>query len=257
MRASLLNTLRTPALLAAIVAALTVGPASVGAQATDGATMTIIRGQVALVRRDGSAVQPAPSGTLVRATDEIRTIGQSGALITFFAGTEVELGADTTMVVERISRDGNKIDVSLKQAFGMSLHRVLAFSDPGSSYRVDAGGAAAIVRGTTFLVVGPTPSGHAGIVCLEDCTPRTTFAGCPMRPFLAYSVQLDRGKVVGACQEFGPKGGYWETGRTIVDTAEEAEGDGTRPNHGGKNRGKNEPSNDPQPHDINPHPSYP
>src|SRR5436305_6642601 len=81
---------------------------SVLAQVQDGATMTVLKGQVAVVRPDGSAVQPAPTGTVVQAGDEIRTLTRAGALITFFTGTEIELGADTILAVERVSRDGTK-----------------------------------------------------------------------------------------------------------------------------------------------------
>jgi hypothetical protein len=62
---------------------------------------------VAVVHADGSAVQPAPSGTLVKAGDEIRTLTRTGALITFFAGTEIEMGEDTILVVEQLSNTGS------------------------------------------------------------------------------------------------------------------------------------------------------
>src|SRR4051812_20541312 len=107
------------------------------AQVQDGATMTVLKGQVAVVRTDGSAVQPAPSGTTVQSGDEIRTLTKAGALITFFVGTEIEMGADTILQVERVSRDGAKIDISLKQVLGSTLNRVQTLSDPGSSYRID------------------------------------------------------------------------------------------------------------------------
>jgi hypothetical protein len=119
---------------------------------TEGATMTVLKGQVALLHPDGSAIQPAPSGTTVYPGDEIRTLSRSGALITFFVGTEIELGEDSVMLVERVSRTGDRIDVSLKQVFGTSLHRVQTLAETGSSYRVEVGGAVALVRGTVFAV---------------------------------------------------------------------------------------------------------
>jgi hypothetical protein len=89
---------------------LALWPASeVGSQVGDGATMTVLRGQVAVARAGGEVVQPAPSGTVVYPGDEIRTITASGALITFFAGTEIELGAETALVVERVSRRGETV----------------------------------------------------------------------------------------------------------------------------------------------------
>jgi hypothetical protein len=196
-------------LVASLLASTPGAPSLAFAQVQDGATMTVLRGQVAIVRGDGSAVQPAPSGTLVRAGDEIRTLTKSGAAITFFAGTEIELGEETTLAIERAARDGSRIDISLRQVFGVSLHRVQSLTDPGSSYRVDVGGAVAIVRGTEFLVYGPTDENVVGIVCLADCTDQTTFGGCPMGPNVAYWLETDRRQVVSACQPFTAKGDIW------------------------------------------------
>jgi hypothetical protein len=190
-------------------------PSLASAQVTDGATVTVLRGQVAILHGDGAAIQPASSGTTVRAGDEIRTLARSGAMITFFGGTEIELGEETVLVVERASRDGDRIDVSLRQAFGQSLHRVQSLTDSGSSYRVDVGGAVAVVRGTTFLVYGPTDENVVGIVCTDDCTDRTTFAGCPMGPGIAYWAEVDRGQVISRCQPFRPTGSIWDAPRTL------------------------------------------
>jgi len=178
------------------------------AQVGDGATMTVLRGQVAVLRADGSATQPGPSGTLIAAGDEIRTLTATGALITFFAGTEIELGEQTVLVVERVSRQGERVDISLKQVFGVALHRVQSLSDPGSSYRVDVGGAVALVRGTEFLVYGPTDENVVGIVCL-GASGGTTFAGCPLAPKLGLWAEVERGQVVSGCQPFAPSGSVW------------------------------------------------
>ena len=185
------------------------------AQITDGATMTVLHGQVAIVRADGSALQPAPSGTIVRASDEIRTLAGAGAVLTFFSGTEIEIGEETTLVIERVSLDGDRIDISLRQVFGASLHRVHALTDAGSSYRVNGGGAVALVRGTTFVVYGPTEEHVVGIVCLDDCTERTTFAGCPMGPNVAYWAEVNHGQVVSRCQPFKPNGSIWNAPREL------------------------------------------
>ena len=186
-------------------------PTPASSQVQDGATMTVLRGQVAVIRPDGSAIQPAPSGTVVRAGDEIRTLSGTGALITFFAGTEIELGSDTILVVDRVTRQGERIDVSLRQVLGSSINRVQTFSDLGSAYRIEAGGAVALVRGTELLIFGPTPEGLVFIVCLSDCGPSTTFAGCPLAPNLGYWVEVASGRVVGGCQAFraNPALGYY------------------------------------------------
>jgi len=117
------------------------------AQVQDGATMTVLRGEVAVIRPDGSATEPAPSGTILQVGDEIRTLTPAGALVTFFVGTEIEMGSGTVLVVQQITRQGERIEISLRQVLGTTLTRTQTFSDPGSSYRIDAGGAVAIIRG--------------------------------------------------------------------------------------------------------------
>lgn len=206
---------RCVVLVVACLLAHVAAPSVVEAQVSDGATMTVLRGTVALLHGDGTAAQPAPSGTIVHVGDEIRTLKGSGALITFFAGTEIELGEETALAVDRISLAGDHIDVSLRQVFGASLHRVQALTDPGSSYRVEVGGAVAMVRGTSFLIYGPTDEQVVGIVCLEDCTDRTTFTGCPMGPNVAYWAEVDRGQVISACQPFRPRGSIWDAPREL------------------------------------------
>src|SRR5215207_6177897 len=178
-------------------------PSLTYAQVQDGATLTVLRGQVAVVRPDGSAVQPAPSGTVVRSGDEIRTLTRTGALITFFAGTEIEMGEDTILVVDRVTMNGTKVDISLKQVLGSTLNRVQSLNDPTSSYRIDAGGATAVVRGTTFLLIGPvtTSAGNvSALICMDDCDGRTTFAGCAVSQYTAFGVGVEKGKVTSGCE---------------------------------------------------------
>ena len=196
------------------------------ASAQQGATMTVLRGQVAVIRGDGTAVQPAPSGTIVNAGDEVRTISRAGALITFFSGTEIELGEDTILVVEQVNRQGDRVEVSLRQVLGATINRVQTVTGSGSSYRVEAGGAVALVRGTTFAVVGPvtTAAGNlVAIVCLEDCTPSSTFAGCPLGPFIGYGVAVDKGQVVSECVSFSVdrSAGLFNAGFEAITTVEQ------------------------------------
>ena len=93
-----------------VLLAVLVSGGSASAQVQQGATLTVLRGQVAVVRADGTAVQPAPNGVTVNVGDEIRTISKSSALITFFSGTEIEMGEDTILVVDQLSRNGDQIE---------------------------------------------------------------------------------------------------------------------------------------------------
>ncbi len=202
-----------PARVAVAVSMLLLGTLpwadSAGAQVRDGVTVTVLRGSVAVIHADHSGVQPAPSGIMVRPGEEVRTLPDSGATLTFFSGTEVELGEMTTLVVERVRGDDGRIDVSLRQVFGASLHRVHSLTSSGDRYQVDVGGAVAVVRGTEFLLYGPTDENVVGIACLDDCDGRTTFAGCPVSPNAGFWVEVARGQVVSPCQPFAPSGNPW------------------------------------------------
>jgi hypothetical protein len=198
----------------------------VGAQVQRGATMTVLRGEVAVVRPDGSAIQPAPSGTTVDTGDQIRTLTRAGALITFFSGTEIELGADTVLEVREITRNGDRVNVSLEQVAGVTLNRIQTLA-AGSSYQIDAGGAVAVVRGTTFALAGPTPTSVGNVValaCLEDCSPASTFGGCAMQPYLGIGVVVERGKVASGCETWSVKSneGYFDAAVTGITNTEQA-----------------------------------
>ena len=60
------------------------------------------------------------------------------------------MGEGTILVVDTITRDGDKVNVSLKQVLGVTLNRVQSLGSTGSTYTIDAGGAVAVVRGTTL-----------------------------------------------------------------------------------------------------------
>jgi hypothetical protein len=199
---------------------------SANAQVQQGATLTILRGQVAIIHGDGSAVQPAASGSTVNVGDEIRTISKSGALITFFSGTEIEMGEDTILVVNQLSRNGDKIDVSLRQVLGATINRVQTIAGTGSSYQIEAGGAVALVRGTTFALVGPVTTSAGNVVtiaCLNDCSPASTFAGCSLAPFRGYGVTTSKGTVDSGCGSYavGRSEGLVEAASQAVTTMEQ------------------------------------
>jgi hypothetical protein len=120
-------------------------------QVTFGATLTVLNGRVSVVHSNGSAVQPAPSGMSLDAGDRVATVGKSGALITFFNGTEIELGADTTVAVGEASKGTDDIVAFLIQIIlGNTVHRVTPMSNASSSYKILAGNSVIEVRGTTI-----------------------------------------------------------------------------------------------------------
>lgn len=114
------------------------------------ATLTVLRGTAAVLKSDGTPVSPAASGLAVSLGDQIATLARSSALLTFFEGSEVELGADTTIIVRDLQRSGSQTTITLESVIGATVHRVTSLADPGSSYRVETGGSVALVRGTVF-----------------------------------------------------------------------------------------------------------
>lgn len=217
---------RILAVVGLLAVLLPVSPSSSDAQIVDGATMTVLRGAVAVVRTDGSAIQPAPSGTTVAPGDEIRTLTASGAAITFFTGTEIELGEATTVVVERVSRQGERIDVSLRQVFGISVSRVQTLADSGSMYRVDSGGVVALVRGSQLATYGPQ-TGLVVFVNVESTQP-IVVEHCTLMPGVGAWFEVpvqDRGcNYFRAALEDGP----WNAVLEGFTTAEQARQGDTR-----------------------------
>jgi hypothetical protein len=224
MRLSVL-VVRSLAVLGLLTLLIPVGPPSL-AQVGEGATMTVLRGSVAVIRTDGSAIQPAPSGTTVSPGDEIRTLSASGAVITFFTGTEIELGDQTILVVERVSRQGERIDVSLRQVFGISVSHMQTFADSGSAYRVESGGAVALVRGSQLAVYGPQ-EGLSIFINVESTQP-ITVENCTLMPGVGVWFEVpvrDRGcNYFRAALESGP----WNALLEGFTTAEQARQGDTR-----------------------------
>src|SRR3954467_10679837 len=79
---------------------------TVHAQAFFGATLTVLRGSAAVQRADGTPLSPATSGLTLSAGDQVATLNRSSVLVTFFEGSELELGADTTIILRDLAKDG-------------------------------------------------------------------------------------------------------------------------------------------------------
>jgi hypothetical protein len=138
--------------IAAIAALMYVGAviAPVHAQ-QGGATLTVQQGTVAVVHADGTADGAAPSGSLLRAGDRVATVGKSSAIITFFEGSEVELGPETTIVIQEASGGPNSlVNITVENVLGTTVHRVITLTNPESNYKIEAGGSVALIRGTVI-----------------------------------------------------------------------------------------------------------
>jgi hypothetical protein len=124
--------------------------AIVAAQTPQGATLTVTSGVAGVLRVNGSASQPAPSGMTLGAGDQVATVGQSTALVTFFEGSELEIGWDTTILIREIRTVGNEVHLTVEDVLGTAVARVKAFVNPNSTYSLQSPGGrvVAVVRGS-------------------------------------------------------------------------------------------------------------
>jgi hypothetical protein len=120
------------------------------AQPTTGASLTVLRGNAAVLKADGSPLSPAPSGLSLGVNDQVATLAGSGALVTFFDGSEIELGSDATIIIREMSRQGVAVNIRIESVVGSTVHRVVQFADPASLYEIEAFTTVAVVRGTEF-----------------------------------------------------------------------------------------------------------
>jgi VCBS repeat-containing protein len=86
--------------------------------------------------------------------DIIKTGDDSGAEITFFDGSTIELEADTRIEITSLdsSPDNNTKTITLMQTIGTTISRVTKLLDPASSYAIETPTGVAAVRGSTMIV---------------------------------------------------------------------------------------------------------
>jgi hypothetical protein len=128
------------------------GPGRVAGQGTAAqATLETVRPLVEWLAVDQSAWTPVPAGTpaTVREGDRMRTGPGAAARLTYFEGSATEIGADTTLVVQRLDRSpGGSIVGNLFQSVGTTVSRVVRLVDAAASFEVETPAATALVRGT-------------------------------------------------------------------------------------------------------------
>src|SRR5712691_5738124 len=104
-------------------------------------------------------VQAAPTQTFVAAMDgqmlnqgDVVRTGPGGlALLTFFDGSESQLGAESTVQIERAEATPAP-QIALLQTSGVTMNHVVPMP-PGGSFQTDTPVATGLVRGTSYVVV--------------------------------------------------------------------------------------------------------
>jgi hypothetical protein len=159
--------------LIAVVAIVVITQAgTVLGQISFGATLTVLRGTVSVVHGDGTAVSPAVSGLKLDAGDRVATVGRATALVTFFDGSEVELGSDTTIAIQETSSNGNLVTIIIQAVLGTAVHHVATFANPASTYTVISNGTEMLVKGT-IVGHGVDDDGNVTAYLIESSGPVT------------------------------------------------------------------------------------
>lgn len=94
------------------------------------------------------------------------------------------------------------------------------------------------MRGTTFALIGPVATSQGNIVslvCLDDCTPATTFSGCPVAAYTGFGVTVEGGRVTSGCETFGVSRGsdIWNAAFEAITTFEQSFAQGNNVNNPG------------------------
>lgn len=157
------------ALVLLLLGLLMLGLAAVAAaQTPQGGTLTVKFGQIAVIRPNGTAAQPAPSGMVLGVGDQVATLGQSTALVTFFEGSELEIGWGTTIIIREIRTVGNEVHFTVEDVLGTATARVKAFVNPNSTYTLQSPGGrvVALIRGSAVRMT-VFNNGKVNVDCIE------------------------------------------------------------------------------------------
>jgi VCBS repeat-containing protein len=116
--------------------------------------LSITEGDVFVIKAGTDSWTEAEVGMSLEAGDSIKTGDSSGAEITFFDGSTIELEAGTEIEVVSldISADTGSTTITLEQTMGTTISRVTKLLDPASSYEIETPTGVASVRGSIVIV---------------------------------------------------------------------------------------------------------
>ncbi len=163
VRTTLHSGLRTALIVGAL---LLVGLQTPLLAAEVSARLAAVSGTVALVRADGSAVQPAPADTVLGPGDRLATVGKASATVAIPGVGQIELGADTTIIVRELHGEGGGTVVVVEVVRGTTVHRLVAAGPPGQYRVIDPSGTAtAEARGAVSFGVARDDNGTLTAGC--------------------------------------------------------------------------------------------
>ena len=116
--------------------------------------LSITEGTVYVMKAGTDSWIEAQVGMSLEAGDSIKTGEDSGAQITFFDGSTIELQAGTEIEVVTLdfSAETGSTTITLEQTIGTTISRVTKLLDPASSYEIETPTGVAAVRGSSMLV---------------------------------------------------------------------------------------------------------
>ena len=116
--------------------------------------LSITEGDVLVMKAGTDSWVEAQGGISLEPGDSIKTGDDSGAEITFFDGSTIELeaGTEIEILTLAISADCASTTITLEQTIGTTISRVTKILDPGSSYGVETPTGVAAVRGSVMVV---------------------------------------------------------------------------------------------------------
>jgi hypothetical protein len=217
--------------------------AEVFSQIGPGASLTVVRGSVSVKRSDGTAVYPAGTGLTLAIGDVVGTLERTRAIVTFFSGSEVELGSNTTIVIRRLDRDLlDSANVTVEHLSGLTLIRV----NDGQPVRVLTDDTVAVVRrGEAGHGVDPNTN-NITVVCVDSgtkCSPNGV--AFPLEtaflPGASVRVQTGRGDLIDFRGASGTS--VWDQ---LAEGGSIGQSEGTEGNQGSQNsRSRNEDDSQP------------
>jgi len=117
-------------------------------------TLSSPSGEVLVKKKGSTAWSTATAGMKLEIGDQLKTGSDGSALIVFFEGSVMEVGASSEIQINEMAlASTGSTSISLKQLVGSSVNRVQKLVDSSSKYEVETPAGTAVVRGTIFTVI--------------------------------------------------------------------------------------------------------
>ena len=116
--------------------------------------LSITEGDVSVMKEGTDDWTEVEVGMELEVGDAIKTSDDSGAEITFFDGStmELEAGTEIEIISLDLACDTGVTTITLEQTIGTTISRVTKLLDPASSYEVETSTGVAGVRGSILIV---------------------------------------------------------------------------------------------------------